>query len=128
MPESPRITFARRVREQRRTNGLTQTDLAQRLSEIMDVPVSATAITKIETGGRDVRLDEAVFLARALEVPLTFLVPEGEETTVKLANLRHEYEVQQNRATAAMAEHDQAQAAMLSIEHRIEELEAAESE
>lgn len=120
--------FAERLRETRRTARLSQAELASRISALTGTPLPATAITKIEKGERAVRLDEAVAAARALEVPLSALVSEETPTDARIRELREELVRQQSRADAAIAEHQQATAAMIEIEREIERLEASRPE
>lgn len=60
--------FAIRVREERSARGLTQDQLAK----LAGIPT--TTITSIEVQRRRVRIDEAVALASALEIPLERLL------------------------------------------------------
>jgi transcriptional regulator with XRE-family HTH domain len=127
MTDTPGATFARRLRDERRAAGITQGELARRLSELLEVPIDATTVTKIEKGDRAVRLDEAVFAARVLNVPLAALVSEETPAEARLNRLRLELGRQQGREAAADAELRQAMGAVASIEREIEQLESSES-
>lgn len=125
MPETPKAMFARRLREQRRAACLSQTELARLMSERLGTSVDGTAITRIEKKDRTVRLEEAVAAAQALGVPLAALVSDEEPEVARLRELREALRREQSRADAAMAEHQQAQAAMVAIEQEIEKVEAS---
>jgi transcriptional regulator with XRE-family HTH domain len=65
--------FARRLREARSARGWTQQYLADRLIE-MGVKMDRTAIARVERGQREVRLEELVAIAAALDVALVYLL------------------------------------------------------
>jgi transcriptional regulator with XRE-family HTH domain len=76
--------FAIRLRETRRARGLTQAELAKRMSAIGN-EISATAIARIEACQRGLSLDEAFALTEALQaVPLYMLTP-PEDMLVRLS-------------------------------------------
>ncbi len=60
--------FGRAVRAARQERGWSQRELAENLSP--RIKLDPTAITRIETGGRSVRLEEAVALVDALDLSL----------------------------------------------------------
>jgi transcriptional regulator with XRE-family HTH domain len=65
--------LAREIRRHRDRQGLS----AQRLADLVAAAggkLTRQAISKIETGGRDVRMDEVAVLARALRVPPVLLL------------------------------------------------------
>lgn len=72
MKPLPSDLFARRVRQERTRQGMSQTALAMRISTTLGTKLDATAITRIEQQTRAVRLDEAVATAEALGLPLVF--------------------------------------------------------
>ncbi|NUW33426.1 helix-turn-helix transcriptional regulator [Nonomuraea sp. SMC257] len=84
---------ASRVRTYRERKGLTREELAARCSKL-HLPLTAAAITNIETGRRnaetgarrrDVTVDELVVLAKALGVPpILLLYPVGETDLVEV--------------------------------------------
>ncbi|TIC84104.1 helix-turn-helix transcriptional regulator [Nocardioides sp. GY 10127] len=57
------------VQFHRRELGLTQEQLAARLAELGE-PMHATAVTRLERGGRSLRFNEWVALMQALDRPL----------------------------------------------------------
>lgn len=79
------VIFARRLREAREARRWRQQDLADAMSKL-GMPIDRTTLAKIEKGQREVRLDELVALAAALDIaPLHLFLPiEGDEP-VRLA-------------------------------------------
>lgn len=57
--------FGRWVRDQRKQQSVSQGELASRCGDLLD----ASAISRIESGKRSVRLSEAVAIAQALDSP-----------------------------------------------------------
>ena len=68
--------FARRLRQERQRRGLSQADLAARLSDIMGMPIDTSAISRIESEDRSIRLEEATACAVVLGLPVTALLVE----------------------------------------------------
>lgn len=81
---TPQQIVAARLPLLRGRHGWSTQKLADRITELGG-DLSRTAITKIETGRRDVKLDEAMLLAVALDVsPSYFFVPVRRGETVSL--------------------------------------------
>jgi transcriptional regulator with XRE-family HTH domain len=79
--KSVSAVFAERLREWRERRKLTLRELASQMTEPMDY----TTIHKIESGRREVRLDEALQFAAALNVPPPLLLlPIGIEDRVRI--------------------------------------------
>ena len=70
----PSDVFAQRVRHERTRQKLSQAALASRVSALLGSNLDPTTVTRIEKNERVVRLDEAVAIAQALDVPLSLLV------------------------------------------------------
>lgn len=66
--------FGQRVRHLREEEGWTQPQMAEKLAEHGLGPMHVTTITKIETGTRAVRIDEAIGIAALFEVTVDALV------------------------------------------------------
>lgn len=64
----------RRLAVLRRRAGLSQEEVARRLSAALGRKVDRTAVGRIENGGRGIGFDEAIALAAAVGVPVTELV------------------------------------------------------
>lgn len=95
----PGVIFARRLRQEREAAGVSQVELARRISEQLGASIDPTAITRIESQERAVRLDEAVIAARALDLPLTVLL--GEAVEEELDHAIQQYLRQLTEAEAA---------------------------
>lgn len=99
MDPLPSDVFARRLRAERERLGVTQTDLARSVAQLLGQNVDPSAINRIELRTRAVRLDEAAAMAAVLGVPLTVLIHESpiEELDRKIgrtvAELAHERRV-----------------------------------
>ncbi|GAA1350963.1 hypothetical protein GCM10009636_10710 [Arthrobacter koreensis] len=125
MSALPGQTFARRLREERGRVGLSQAALADRLAEVLNQKIDASAITRIEKYERAVRLDEAVVIAELLDVPLEAMLHDRESVDDQIAELRRDLSLAQWRASQAEEELQQAQDQMSWIRRSIAELEAS---
>src|SRR5688500_4231713 len=71
----PSEIFAARLRETRKARDLTQTELAQLMTDA-GLPLSKPALLRIENGERGLSLDEAIALSAVLyAVPAHLLTP-----------------------------------------------------
>lgn len=125
MAETPGATFARRLREVRQARDMTQAELARRLTDLLDVRIDGAVITKIEKGDRGVRLEEAVYSAEILDVPLESLVAGIDPIDARIAGLQRQIEGQSDRANVAMHEYEQATSAVAHLQQEIDRLEAS---
>lgn len=66
--------FARRLRQERQRRGLSQADLATQLTDFMGMPIDTSAISRIESEDRSIRLEEATACAAVLHLPVTALL------------------------------------------------------
>ncbi|WP_119697612.1 helix-turn-helix domain-containing protein [Microbacterium halotolerans] len=123
--DTPADVFARRLRHEREVKRISQSELARRLSDRTGTGVSATAITKIESGDRSVRIDEAVYLAEILDVPLSALLSDRGPDEIRMSELRRQIEQQRSLANTAEHEWSQANAAWARLHMELEELEAS---
>ncbi|HME03342.1 MAG TPA: helix-turn-helix domain-containing protein [Solirubrobacteraceae bacterium] len=73
--DPPRVgaIFARRLREARNARRWTQQDLADAVDKL-GAPMDRTVLARLEKGQREVRLDELVALAAALDVAIVHLI------------------------------------------------------
>ena len=80
--------FGRRVNELRTQLGLSQKDLAGKLTDA-GMPVDTSAVSRIEKGARALRLAEAITLARVLGVKLDRMVgaDEGESLVLETSGI-----------------------------------------
>jgi transcriptional regulator with XRE-family HTH domain len=82
----PSDVLARRLAELREKHGWSQRELSVRLAERFGVRVDPATIARIETGDRDVSLNEAFLLAAALDVPPPLLfLPVNRDVEVDVA-------------------------------------------
>lgn len=102
----PGDIFARRLRQEREHRGFSQAELARRVASVLGTNVDPTAVTRIEQQARAVRLDEAVAMASALEVPLNLLLVEDpdaendarmQELVAELGIAQREWELARRR-------------------------------
>lgn len=113
MGENISETFAGRVRAARESLGMSQAELAQATSEVLGRTIYASAMARIESGDRSVKLDEAVALSRALEVGLPDLLPSDTELDAKRAALAE-----------ARSRLEQAQREVEALEREVRSLES----
>lgn len=76
MNSLPSDLFARRLRAERERAELSQAALARLMAERLGSKIDPSAVTRIEQQTRAVRLDEAVAVAEALDLPLVMLLSE----------------------------------------------------
>lgn len=72
--ETTASRFARNVRARREVRGMSQGDLAQAVADQGHPSFRQQTIAEIESGNRQVKLDEAVALSRALGISLDSLM------------------------------------------------------
>jgi transcriptional regulator with XRE-family HTH domain len=91
--QRPSEVFRRRIRGRREVRGLTQEDLAKKMTAA-GVPLTGDKISKIETGARAVEYDEQFAFAYVLGVPLAQLMrPRNGELPIRAGGIgleRHE--------------------------------------
>ncbi|MDV7197027.1 helix-turn-helix transcriptional regulator [Rhodococcus kroppenstedtii] len=75
--------FAQAVKEARINKGWSQRKLVEELERVTGFKLDPSAMTRMENGQRDVKLDEAEALSRVLEMPLTPVITGAQE---RLAN------------------------------------------
>lgn len=121
--------FAHRLREERRRLGLSQPELAERMTELLNGAIDASAISRIEThgSGRVIKLDEAVAAAAALDLPLAALLQASDVIDVEIGELERDLSLAEWRAANAAAEADEARRGAEGIKQRISELKAQRS-
>ena len=79
--------FGQRMKAARLEAGLTQAELQQRLAE-RGVPLDTSAITRLEAGGREPRLTEALAIAATLGFGLTDLAAPATEIDAYMTEVR----------------------------------------
>jgi len=79
--------FGQRMRNARLEAGLTQAEVQQLLKE-RGVPLDTSAITRLEAGGREPRLHEAIAIAATLGFGLTDLAAPATDIDTYVAEVR----------------------------------------
>ena len=123
MTELPGATFARRVREERRATGMSQTGLAEQVSARLGTTIDGTAVTRIEKHVRAVKLDEAVAIAEVIGVPLVVLMTEPDAIGVELERARDDLLTTEAALTSTRRNIEQWTADAERLRQRIAELE-----
>lgn len=125
MVQLPGDVFARRLLEERRRAGVSQAALADYVSQRLGRDLAASAVSRVETLDRAVRLDEAVLMAEKIGVPLADLLRERDAVDDELDQLQEDLMMTEWRATKARGEVDDAVEAARAIRQRIAKLEAS---
>jgi transcriptional regulator with XRE-family HTH domain len=108
-PERPEQIFARRMRELREKLGISQALVATKLRLVEGLKLDPTAITRMEKGTRAIRLDEAVAIARALDLTVDEMLRPVLPPDEQLAQAEKALEPARWRAARAAAEYEVAQ-------------------
>lgn len=125
MQNTPGARFARRLREERERVGLSQTGLAEQLSERLGDAIYHSAVARMESGQRSVKIDEAVAVADVLRLPLATLLEDVDTVGNRLDELRDEV-IQAREAVVGYEEQLRlARGSVVAIERAIAELEAS---
>lgn len=125
MARLPGEVFARRLHEERGRAGVSQAALADHLSRALGRDVAASAVSRLESGERAVRLDEAVLIADRIGVPLPDLLRDRDAMDEELAQRRADLAMAEWRLSKARDEVAQALEETRAIERRIADLEAS---
>lgn len=118
-------TFARRLREERERAGISQAEIAHRVSEVLGVSIYPTAVTKIENRERSVKLDESVAIADALGVPLAALLSDRDALGEKIAQTREDLLIAEHAQANALSQASEFAEQAAQLRHHLRELEAA---
>ena len=121
MPQLNEI-FIRSMREIRKSEQITQVDLAARVSEALGYAIDGSAITRIEKGQRPLRLDEAAAIATALGMRMQDMLPSELTLEEQIAEL--ERDEAQAHAELNKLDHayQEARASLTVLELRLSEL------
>lgn len=117
-------TFIRQLRIAREEAGLSQTELARRMSERLPKGIDGTAITRMESGGRMVRLDDAIAAADVLGVPLASLInePVGALES-RMDELRYELSNAEKAVENAASELERRQVVANDLQEELDDLQ-----
>jgi transcriptional regulator with XRE-family HTH domain len=103
MSNDAAATFARRLREERERAGVSQAEVARRVSEYLGIDLSPIAITKVESRARSVKIEEAVAMAEALKVPLTGLLADRDALEAEVLRAREQLMVTEHARADALS-------------------------
>lgn len=120
----PGRAFAHRMREERTGSSVSQGELAERISRRLGYKVDGSSVTRMETGTRKVRIEEAVAIAAELRVPLSALLRSRSALDEEIDRLRDDLALAEWRASKAEDELREARESVRGIRHRIAGLEA----
>ncbi|OFL67445.1 MULTISPECIES: helix-turn-helix transcriptional regulator [unclassified Brevibacterium] len=128
MSQTPEELFARRLRDQRRAAGMTQAGLARLLSRLQGSELNTTAITKMESGDRAIRLNEAVYIAHILDLPLEPMVAPEDQATLRRIELEREIEQYELRLRQLQDEYMQSYQAAIDAQEALAQLDTEGAE
>lgn len=114
------------LKRYRDNSGLTQTELAERLSEL-GFAFQQPTILKVEHGKRGLRMDEALAVAEILHIEVSLLWGQGDELANAQAEhqaARRAYEIEAQRLNDAKRTYDHRLAGFIRAERRIRETNA----
>lgn len=105
----PEVIFIRRMKRERLRRGWSQERLAREVNEVAgpDLELHPTAITKLEREGddrRNLRLNEAVFIADALMIRLEAMLQDEDQSNAAKAVREIERDLDSARREQAIAE------------------------
>jgi|SRR5690625_607811 len=121
--------LARRLREERQRLGMSQAELARRMSSTLGVGIDGSAVSRIENpaSGRTVKLDEAAAAADALSLPLGELLrAAGADHQGELMRLQYELDNAEAMLSIAAEEVTRRELQAAELRERIREIENAE--
>lgn len=120
---TPSEIFTRRLRDLRRAAGISQSELADLVSQELSYVIYTSGMTRLERGERAVRLDEAVAIAAALGVPLGELLTSRGDVSAQRQQLERDLQLAEWQASQAEAQVEEARAGADAIRRQIQELD-----
>lgn len=117
-------TFARRMREERAGTGVSQNEIAERISHRLGYKVDGSSVTRMEAGTRKVRIEEAVAIAAELGVPLSALLRDRSALDEEIDRLHDDLTLAEWRVSKTENELRKARESMHGIKGRLAELES----
>lgn len=98
------LEVGRRVQAARKDAGVGQVQLAEAMSVRLATPWQQSTVTKVETGRRPLKFDEAIALASELGVTLDWLAGQAPTTEDALRRWARESDDRLRRAHALLSE------------------------
>lgn len=122
--EEPRDRLAAvrwNIARHRKAAGLSQADVAERMTE-RGIGWFPQTVQKVENGSRTLRFDEAVLLARCLEIEVWELLEQPAEAVAE--DIASDYVDARDRLTAAMSDYLRAQERLAILTDRVGDMGA----
>lgn len=117
--EPTEATFSRRMREAREAQGATQSAVATALAMMHGIKLDSTAITRMESGQRAIRLGEAVAIAAVLGMTVDELLRPVLSPDEQLRQAARQLETSEWRAAEARAEFTAARRRLERLRERL---------
>ena len=125
MQNTPGARFARRLREERERAGLSQADLAGRLSDVLNDAIYHSAVARMESGKRSVKIDEAIAIADVLGVRLAELLEDRDTVDDRIDELQIQLVQYREAVTGYEEQLHRARSSVSAVEQEIAELESS---
>lgn len=124
--EAPSSLFRQMMRARREEAGISQAELARRMTERLGSTVDKSTVTRMETGSRVIRLDDAVAAADALGAPLMALIdPRGSGLDAGLDEAWYKLERAKKGLAAVQEETERRIREVEQLQRQFDELQSA---
>lgn len=124
----PSMSFIQTMRETRKSRSMTQEDLAVLASHHLGRTIDAITITRIEKDQRTLQLNEAVAIAKALQLPLYKMLPLELTTAEEIASLEQARAVAYADLTRLDLKRQEIESSLAGIMARIQELQGPQTD
>ena len=124
----PSMSFIQTMRETRKSLSMTQEDLAVLASHHLGRTIDAITITRIEKDQRTLQLNEAVAIAKALQLPLYKMLPLELTTAEEIASLEQARAVAYADLTRLDLKRQEIESSLAGIMARIQELQGPQTD
>lgn len=124
----PSMSFIQTMRETRKSRSMTQEDLAVLASHHLGRTIDAITITRIEKDQRTLQLNEAVAIAKALQLPLYKMLPLELTTAEEIASLEQARAVAYADLTRLDLKRQEIESSLAGIMVRIQELQGPQTD
>lgn len=124
----PSMSFIQTMRETRKSLSMTQEDLAVLASHHLGRTIDAITITRIEKDQRTLQLNEAVAIAKALQLPLYKMLPLELTTAEEIASLEQARAVAYADLTRLDLKRQEIESSLAGIMARTQELHGPQTD